>query len=253
MRIAIADDLARDRNDLADLIREAGTACRCRTDIDDFETGEELLSVFRPFSYSLIFLDIFMDGFSGIETARKIRETDPEVKIIFVTTSSDHMPEAFDVHAFHYLLKTDGREAMRSRITRLLAEVLKEEAREPEAFRFISDRHETALPYSSILCMESSGHYTVVTDRRLKKYRIRMTFSEATAALSHDRRFLIINRGVLVNMDYIRSFEKGICTLKYDLSFSVNVKRAREIDEQRQKYVFSRLHDDMKAKQGGRK
>ncbi len=252
MRIAIADDAAVDRLLLAEIIKEAAIACRCRTDVDRFENGEDFLNAFHPFSYSLIFLDIYMNGLSGIETAKKIRETDSEVKIIFVTTSSDHMPEAFDVHAYQYIRKTDGKQAILQKVTGLLAEVQKEQSATPAAFHFISDRQEIALPYSSILCVESNGHYTIVTDRRLKKYRVRLTFSDTAASLSEDRRFLVINRGILVNMDYIRSFEGGICTLTHDISFPINVKKSRDINEQRQQYIFSRIHDDMKAKQGAK-
>lgn len=252
MRIAIADDAAVDRILLAEVIKQAALACRARTDVDRFESGEELLSSFKPYSYSLIFLDIYMEGLSGIETAKKIRETDPDVKIVFVTTSSDHMPEAFSVHAWQYLQKSDGKDAMTEKVTGILAEVQKELSANRKAFHFISDRQEVTLPYSSLLYVESSGHYTIVTDRRLKKYKSRMTFSETETALRDDRRFLTINRGILVNMDYIRSFEGGICTLTHDITFPINVKKRREINEQRQKYIFSRLHEDMKAKQGAK-
>ncbi len=251
MRIAIVDDAAVDRMILAETIKEAASSCRCRTDIEQYENGEELLSAFRPFSYSLIFLDIYMEGLDGIETAKKIRETDPGVKIIFVTSSSDHMPEAFDVHAYQYLKKSDGKKAEFQKVTALLTEIQKEQSEDPKTFHFIAERQEAALPYSDILCAESNGHYTIVTDRKLKKYRIRMAFSEAEAALSTDRRFLTVNRGILVNMDCILSFEDGICTLVHDITFPVNVKKKREISEKRQNYIASRAHDDMKSGRTG--
>lgn len=253
MRIAIADDAAVDRILLTETIKEAALACRCRTEVDVFESGDDLLSAFRPYSYSLIFLDIYMEGLDGIDTAKKIRQTDSDVKIIFVTTSSDHMPEAFDVHAYQYLKKTDGKDATLQKVKGLLFEVQKEQSRDPKTFHFISDRQEVSLPYSSLLCIESNGHYTIVTDRRLKKYRSRMTFAQAEEALKDDRRFLTVNRGILVNMDYILSFDGGICTLTHDITFPINVKKSRDINEQRQQYIFSRIHDDMKAKQGGSK
>ena len=53
----------------------------------------------------MIFLDIQMEGRNGIETARAIRECDRKVVIVFVTAMREYVFEAFDVAAFHYLLK----------------------------------------------------------------------------------------------------------------------------------------------------
>lgn len=250
MRIALADDAAIDRSLLTNIIKQAALSCRCLADVDVFEDGNDLLAAFHPYAYSLIFLDIYMEGLNGIDTAKKIREKDPDVKIVFVTTSTDHMPEAFDVHAYQYLPKTAGGKQMKEKVESLLTELQREMSADPAAFHFISDRQEVSLPHSAILCVESGGHYTFVTDRQFKKYRSRMTFSEIEEILSRDKRFLTINRGILVNMDFIRSFEKGICTLTNDLSFAINIKKSKELNEQRQKYLLSRAHDDRNAKRG---
>ncbi|MFV0560586.1 MAG: LytR/AlgR family response regulator transcription factor [Enterococcus sp.] len=53
----------------------------------------------------LIFLDIELGKLSGIEVAKKIREIDKKVKIIFATNYENYKNEAFSVHAFGYLEK----------------------------------------------------------------------------------------------------------------------------------------------------
>ncbi len=46
-----------------------------------------------------------MTGMNGIETAKRIRAKDTQVKLIYITNYSDYSIFAFEVHAFAYLLK----------------------------------------------------------------------------------------------------------------------------------------------------
>lgn len=46
-----------------------------------------------------------MKKLNGIETAKKIREYDKKVKIIYITNYTDYTYSAFSVHAFGYLVK----------------------------------------------------------------------------------------------------------------------------------------------------
>ncbi|WP_286673891.1 MULTISPECIES: response regulator [unclassified Clostridium] len=54
---------------------------------------------------NLYFLDVRMDKLSGIETANKSMETNKKTIIIFIIALKKYVFEAFDVRAFHYILK----------------------------------------------------------------------------------------------------------------------------------------------------
>ena len=97
--IAICDDEKIIRERITDLISEQGADCH----IDHFAAGNELLATGKQ--YDLIFLDIQMEGKNGIETARAIRGYDRQAVIVFVTALKEYVFAAFDVAAFHYLLK----------------------------------------------------------------------------------------------------------------------------------------------------
>ena len=53
----------------------------------------------------IVFLDIQMEGMNGIDTARVLREKQEDTVLIFITGVKEYVFEAFDVAAFHYLLK----------------------------------------------------------------------------------------------------------------------------------------------------
>lgn len=73
MKAAIIDDLALCREELQDCLNRyldenyAGETPM----IHEFESGEAFLSRFVPGAYDIIFIDQYMDGLSGIDTAQK--------------------------------------------------------------------------------------------------------------------------------------------------------------------------------------
>lgn len=93
---------------------EAGIRLLLRKIIEkqqDFEiVGEsgslaEAVTLFTRTQPEVVFLDIEMNGVSGIECARIIADMNPKTKIIFATAHDEYMPEAFEVYAFDYLVK----------------------------------------------------------------------------------------------------------------------------------------------------
>lgn len=99
MRIAVCDDEKAIRDMLADkVIKQYPDA-----ELFFFTSGEELIQAEeKP---DILFLDIRMPGKDGIETARKLRESNHKMIIIFVTGMEEYVFKAFDVGAFHYLIK----------------------------------------------------------------------------------------------------------------------------------------------------
>ena len=58
-----------------------------------------------------------------------------------------------------------------------------------------------------------------------------MLFRDVALTLSEDDRFLTINRGVMVNLDYVSSMEGGICTMNDGTTFSMNKKQAGTLQQ----------------------
>ena len=68
-----------------------------------YQSGKDLLREEDP--VDILLLDIHMPGQSGMETAETFRETNKNTVIIFVTALEEYVYQAFDVGAFHYLVK----------------------------------------------------------------------------------------------------------------------------------------------------
>ncbi len=101
LRIAICEDNEKDLAILTDHIKQSGISADCAL----FNSGENLMADFYPDQYDLIFLDIYLGGFSGINAAERVRKIDGEVLIVFTTTSTDHALESYRLKAPRYLEK----------------------------------------------------------------------------------------------------------------------------------------------------
>lgn len=81
--------------------------------IERFKKADELLYMVREGKYlpHLIFMDVYMPGETGesvplgLEAAKRLRDMGNGAKLVFLTTSKEHALDAFEVEAFHYVLK----------------------------------------------------------------------------------------------------------------------------------------------------
>ena len=99
MRIAICDD----EKNIRELIGDKVAKQYPEAEIVFFSSGEELL--LSDMQMELLFLDIQMSGRNGMEIARELRKKDKNVLLIFVTAVEEYVFQAFDVGAFHYIVK----------------------------------------------------------------------------------------------------------------------------------------------------
>lgn len=146
IRIAVCDD---DEKALQETLELLKGYRKVPLNVDVYTSGEALLAAGKK--YDIVLLDIDMDGINGIETARRIRETDREVKLIYSTNYSDYTIFAFGVHAFAYLLKPLKAEELYAQLDEACAYGLF--GPEPE-LEFQAKEGIVHIASSEILCFE---------------------------------------------------------------------------------------------------
>ena len=114
LRFAVVEDRLPDAQRLEGLLRLAfgnGYILVC----DHFESADAFLQAFPSRAYQAVFLDICMEGTNGIDTARTLRRTDPDLPLVFVTSSPEYVWDAFPVHPFDYLRASEALPRLRCR------------------------------------------------------------------------------------------------------------------------------------------
>ncbi len=126
VKIVICDDTAED------IVRLSGAlyAYDPSFEIASFSDGKTLTDEFLSggLTADLLFLDIYMPGIDGIMTARELRTRHKDLNIIFLSSSRDHYPQAYEVFAFNYILKPFDRERLYAVLDRALEELGRESA-----------------------------------------------------------------------------------------------------------------------------
>ena len=203
MRIAIVDDLAAERALLKDRLEQQLHRRNVQADILEYESGETFLEAARKAPFTAAFLDIYMDGMTGMEAAKKLRKTNTDCLLVFTTTSTDHALEGFQVRAMHYLVKPFAEEELE----RLTDEML-ERIPHPDKYMDVkAGGSDIRLCYQNILYAEHFAHVIQIHTTAGKTLATRQPFKTFVEPLKDDRRFFVCGRGVVVNLEHAEDFE----------------------------------------------
>lgn len=157
IRIAIVEDEAPH----AELLKQHIESWRQHKGIKEillqhFCHAQAFLFAWEEETYDMIFLDIQMPGINGMEAARKIRETDRRVRLVFTTGITDYLQEGYEVDAIRYLLKPITQE----KVWQCLDKLLQEPPSSPQLI-FQTQEGVVKLSEQEIEYFEARGHYTI--------------------------------------------------------------------------------------------
>ena len=237
MRIAIVDDDHGILRRVGSLITAFCESHGIPSEIESFDTPQEFVDSLVSKRYVLVVMDVYFQDFkmTGVDAVRKLREADNQAYVIFLTISKDHMPEAFTVHAFSYILKSELETAVPRALEDLMLVIP-----ESRTITVLHKKQQIQLRISDILSVQAEGHYVRIRLSQGEPLRVRMTFSEIMQKLEKSS-FLLINKGILVNLEYIRSFENNLAYLTDGSVFPVRVRGYAGIVRQWHEYNFNKL------------
>ena len=242
MKIAIVDDDAQDTDRLAAFLAEWSEEHHLDFSVTVFHKSSDFLKAFETARYSLVFMALYMAPPSGIETAMTIRDTDSHALLIFLTSSPEHMSDAFRCHAFDYLVKPFDLEQMKKTILDALAFLP-----EKEQYLNLSVRKQNVpIFYSDIRYVLASSNYCMVYTK--EEYRCRTSFSQLQKLLENDSRFLVVNRGVLVNLDYVQSMDGLTCLMKDKRTFPLNTRKHGQLEQALIEHRFRRRKEELRRR-----
>lgn len=203
MKIAVIDDEKPQADILYSICNAYFGGHKQNVQIDCFPDGIAFFNSFKENTYKIAFVDIFMEKMNGIAVAEKLREKDRDILIVFVTTSPDFMMQAFSVHAFHYITKPYKAE----QIYKVLNDASSYVSDNSKYIEVMCDRRNTLISLKEIVSVESDAHYINIGVVSGLRYRTRMTITEFLKLADNDTRFIPVNRGIVLNADYIKALK----------------------------------------------
>ena len=234
MRIAVCDDDLREMEQFENALKGWDPT----RSAEKYFSGASLLEAAKQSPpFDIVFLDIYMPGENGIDIAKEIRGISPETGIVFVTVSREHAVDAFSLYAMHYLVKPVTTDGVIEAFKRLTDARMKK--RERITLKSGANRHTIFL--DQICLLESDNHSVNISLTDGRRLKVRMSFSEIEQKMN--KNFLRINRGILVNMNYIAQMGTDVCVLMNGIRLPINIRQSTVIRTAYDNYVFDRLSE----------
>lgn len=231
--IAICDDVRRDREELCRVLKDELKAFDADARFLKFGSGNALLDAWEKskMDIQLVFLDIYMEGIDGIETARRLRSTGYREAIVFLTTTQDFAIEGYEVEAEGYLLKPLEKMKLRQ----LLCRLFKRE--EPIMVTLRQGSRVYTFSPSEIVYIESNrNRLTIHTVKETIYYYGKLDEMEEKLP---EKSFLRCHQSFLVNMDRIYT-AKDVFRMETGDIVPIRVRERRAIREAYFRYVTER-------------
>ena len=203
LKICIVEDDGASRDKLTEYIGRFCAEYSIEYNIDWYGDGLQFLEEYKPV-YNLIFMDIQLPNIDGMTTARRLREIDGQVGIIFVTNLLKYAIHGYEVQAFDYVVKPLMYDSFSARMKRFLAHVRAKQQQEEVVLSSGSTIKRVSV--NDIYYVEVDGHYLCwhLTSGELSIYG---SLVQAERQLAQAP-FVKCNSGILVNLNYVQTIEK---------------------------------------------
>lgn len=219
LKIAICDDDLLFGNKARNEVKKQLEKNHVEHSISMFGSGSELLSAGY---FDIVFLDIEMEGLSGMETAECLRCLDCKSRIVFLTSHKKYVFSAFDVAASHYLLKPLDVQ----KLEQVLLKITTELAAEKEYCCTIKCGTEIhRIPFSQIEFVEVLGRkISLHTSSEVFTFNGRLEEMEQ----SFPSYFFRCHKSYLVNLSMVMKYDKETASLKGGDSVPIARRKSAE-------------------------
>lgn len=171
----------------------------------DFSSAKLLLDSLQTIRFDLFFLDIEMPEMDGMQLAKQIRETLPDSVILFLTSHDEFAPDGYRVQALRYLSKQTWKKYLNEALSAAMAQLEKQESGSLAVSHYGNLQR---IHYREILYIRHIARYCQIVTRAGKTIQDERGIKKLFEIIG-DERFIFIDRGAFINLDYIQRIENG--------------------------------------------
>lgn len=220
MKIGLVEDNPQEQEKLESYIKEYCSKANISCSLSVYSSAEECLPHIED-KFDLMFLDIELPGQDGMELARRIRELNKEVIIVFVTNMAQYAVTGYEVEALDFIVKPLKQGLFNIKFNRIVDKIAREE---DEKIIISINRQPTVFFYNKIVYIETSNHNINIYVEDGKVYKARAALS----SLEQDflkQNFYRVSSYALVNLKYVEGVDHDDIICK---GMPVRVSRPRK-------------------------
>ena len=200
-RVAIVDDSNIDAEYVQSILSVWAQDRQVGVQAQRFVSAENFLFHYADDkAWDILLLDIEMGAMDGVTMAKRVRQDNEAVQIVFITGYSDYIAEGYEVAALHYLMKPVNNEKLFS----VLDRALEKRKQEERCLNLESAGELVRIPFYEIRYLDVRQNY--VTIHAKQEYTVKRTLGDFEKEL--DDRFHRVGRGMILNLKFIQRVTK---------------------------------------------
>ena len=202
LKIAVVEDQQEAREELCRFIQQYAAENSLQAEVMPIEDGAAVAEHYEP-GWDIIFMDVEMPGLDGFRAAEKIRETDADVVLVFVTNMAQYAIRGYEVDALDYVLKPVNYYQFSIKLSRAIQRVQRRKG----------GQIVLQLAGGGIQLLDTGEIYYLETRSRMLYYHttkgefaVRASLQSAEKQLA-EYHFVRCNQCYLVNLKHVRGIE----------------------------------------------
>lgn len=234
LSIAIVDDDEKDANRLKQCLTRYAAENNLHFDIAVYTGALAFISEYKA-KYNVVFMDISMPLFNGMQAAKSLRQLDESVVLVFVTTMAQYAVKGYEVNALDFVVKPVNYENMSVKMRRIVREAVK---RRNTALLIDFNNTQNRVEIGDIVYFESQEHNIKIHLSDGRTLQVRQPLSSFAEKLSVSPYYFIrCNHCYLVNPKYINAVHGSELLLSGGETLQISRAKKNEVVKLFAQYV----------------
>ena len=242
MKIALVDDEIIQLQNLRQLLASELNSLIPYTahKIDGYRSGQTFLEHWHAGMYDVVVLDIFMGGITGVDVAKEIRRTDPDVKLVFCSRSNEFAAESYQVNAQYYLVKPATPGSISNMLSRLNPTLI--QLRQSIT---LPDGHPIFL--RRILYTECYNHVVSIHMKDNETYHLRTNHAQMEELLTACGYIVSPSKGMLVNFYEVTNAADDSFLMSDGSIVPISRRKSKDIIAAYTHFRFQKMRSEVEA------
>lgn len=232
MKLGLCDDDINFLRNLKDTLYSVFRDLNREITIFTFSSGELFLNYYQEVKdFNIIFLDIKMKGINGLQVAEKVRETDSNMQIFFLTSFKNYVFKGYTVKAVNYLLKPITYNKLKFELENALINI--KEIND----RYIVEKNDIGvfkIYFDEIIYIETYQRNTII--HTCKSDILSYKNMKQHLFILKEYNFYRIHESYIINLAYIKSIKKFDIELSSNIILKISKYRKKMFLESLSKY-----------------
>lgn len=236
INIAICDDSRECREKLIKVFNKFFLMNNIKFKYHLFEDGKDLIAGCKEEMFNAVVLDTVLKDGEGIDVAKRLKEIDQNLEIIFISDSQKYIFEALDVDVFNYLLKPLNTEKLINVTEKLVDKfgLLKNSSKYYVVKKSTSTRLINIRDIKYITVKSRIITLNCVNEVINFYGRIEDVLKEINELSSFD--FIKPHRSYIVNPFFVKKIDKISIILEGDIKVPVSRLKFKEVEDEIHRY-----------------